>query len=133
MKRKELIAKLIKLTNKGFNSVKLLPKTVKKYSNEAYSCILETVTKKANKPYLDSLDLEDFKQNKLVIRIEFMTGKTKIGIKEISLMKDGEKILVLQGIMNVNIKTLINKTGQELPELILKRLQEQKMNKKGVQ
>ncbi|MFW5988392.1 MAG: hypothetical protein ACOCQA_03025 [bacterium] len=126
MKKKELIDKLMEITNDGFTSVKLLPETINKYSEEAYSCILETVTKKANKPYLDSLYLEDFKQNKLVIRIEFMTGKNEVGIKDISLMKNDEKILILQGIMNVYIGTLIDKIGQELPEIILKRLQEQK-------
>ncbi|MFW5788013.1 MAG: hypothetical protein ACOCV3_07065 [Halanaerobiales bacterium] len=126
MKKKELIDKLLEITNDGFTSVKLLPETIKKHSEEAYSCILETLEEKAKKSYIESQNIADFKDNNLLVRIEFMSSPKKAGIKDISLMKNDEKILILQGIMNVYIGTLIDKIGQELPEIILKRLQEQK-------
>lgn len=126
MKKQELLDKLIKITNEGFTSVKLLPETIKKYSEEAYSCILETLEEKAKKTYIEAQDIIDFKDNSLSVRIEFMSIPKKVGIKDISLIKNGEQILILQGIMNLYIETLIDKMGQELPEKILKSLQEQK-------
>ena len=125
MEKEELLDELIKITNKGFTSVKLLPDTIEKHSEEAYSCILEALEEKAEKSYIKSQDITDFEDNNSV-RIEFMSGKTKVGIKEVSLIQDDEQILILQGIMNINLENLIDKTGHKLPEIILKRLQEQK-------
>ena len=130
MRKQELLDKLIEITNEGFTFVKLSPETIKKHSEEAYSCILEalleTLKEKAKKSYIDSQDIADFKNDNLSVRIEFMSSKTKVGIKDISLIQDGEQILILQGIMNINLENLIEKMGQKLPEIILRRLQEQK-------
>jgi len=126
MEKEKLLEKLIKITNEGFTSVKLIPATIKKYSEEAYSCILETLKEKAQKSYIDSQKIADFENDNLSVKIEFISSPKKAGIKEMSLLQDGEQILVLQGIMNINLENLIESTGQELPEIILKRLQEQK-------
>ena len=126
MEKKELIEKLIKITNEGFTTVKLIPDIIKKYSEEAYSCILETLKEKAKKSYIDSQDIVDFKNDNLSIKIEFISSPKKAGIKEMSLLRDDEQILVLQGVMNVNLETLINKTDKNLSRKILKRLQKQK-------
>ena len=126
MEKKELIEKLIKITNEGFTTVNLLPETFKKYSKEAYSCILDTLKEKAQKSYIDSQKIADFENDNLSVKIEFISSPKKAGIKEMSLLQDGEQILVLQGIMNVNLETLINKTDKNLSRKILKRLQKQK-------
>ena len=126
MEKKELIDELIKMTNKGFTSVKLLPEIIKKHSEEAYSCILEALEEKAKKSYIKSHDITDFENNNLSVRIEFMSSPKKVGIKEISLIRNGNQIIILQHVMNVNIKTLIDRAGKELSKLILERLEEQK-------
>jgi len=126
MEKKELIYELIEITNDGFRSVKLLPETIKKHGEEAYFCILEKLEEKVKQSYIDSEDITDFENNNLLVRIEFMSGKTKVGIKDISLIKDGEQILILQGIMNLTLENLIEKTGKELAEKILNKLQKLK-------
>ena len=126
MRKQELLDKLIEITNEGFTSVKLLPDTIKKHSEEAYSCILETLKEKAKKSYIKSHDITDFENNNLSVRIEFMSSPKKVGIKEISLIRDGNQIIILQHVMNVNIKTLIDITGKKLSIIILEKLEEQK-------
>ena len=126
MEKKELIEELIEITNEGFTTVKLIPKTIKKHSDEAYSCILEALEEKAKKSYIKSHDITDFENNNLSVRIEFMSSPKKVGIKEISLIRNGNQIIILQHVMNVNIKTLIDRAGKELSKLILERLEEQK-------
>ncbi|MFW5788219.1 MAG: hypothetical protein ACOC4G_13780 [Bacillota bacterium] len=126
MEEKELLEELIEITRDGFGSVKLLPETIKKNSEGAYLCILETLEEKAKKDYIDSQSIADFKKNNLSVRIELITCKDKVCIKEISLIKNETQILILQGLMNVYLKNLIDKIGPKLPEIILKKLQEQK-------
>ena len=126
MRKQELLDKLIEITNEGFTSVKLLPDTIKKHSEEAYSCILEALEEKVEKSYIKSQDITDFEDNILSVRIEFMSSPQKVGIKEISLIRDGNQIIILQHVMNVNIKRLIDITGKKLSIIILEKLEEQK-------
>ncbi len=126
MNKKELLEKLIEITNEGFTSVNLLPKTIKEYNEEAYCCILETLEEKVRKSYIDTEDIVDFINNNMFLKVEFISSQNNAGIKEISLVRSGEQILILQGIMNINIDTLIDKTGKELAEKILNKLQKVK-------
>ena len=71
MEKKELLNELIKLVNDGFTSVELSPLIIKEHSQEAYSCILETLQKKVEKK-AEWLLLKD---NYISIKIKAKTVK----------------------------------------------------------
>ena len=130
MEKEEIIQKITEITTQRSTIVSILPGTIKKCNRKLYTCILDRLKEKSqnSQTAIEKQDIKDFQNSNLSIGIELMDTSSRAAIKEVSLIKGGEKILILHNLMNINIKSLIE-ISKELAEEILIKLQKKTESK----